>query len=203
MIEEWLHHVPSLLPGAHLAIVTNRPTDAVEGRMRGLELRDTLLVLLGGPRSAYVFLFRVPLKETTTINQVLATGTGGLDIRSCRLLYEQGKRRPGAKAIANRQTESDAQGQFPHYKTWGGWSANDSGRYPPNVLLVHDKACSEPTCADICPVRILNHQYTGLLEEGVVEPFVPSDLFPIFANESEMLNWLQRLVTPLGIVTSS
>jgi len=40
------------------------PDVGIEGRLAGLEFRDTILVLRSGPSSGFVFLFRVPFTGT-------------------------------------------------------------------------------------------------------------------------------------------
>lgn len=55
----------------------------VQGRFVGLELRDALVVLQTGPRVSVVLLFRKPVVESVTA-QVMATGTGGLNLGACR-----------------------------------------------------------------------------------------------------------------------
>jgi hypothetical protein len=191
---EWLLRVPQLLPGGHVAVFTPEVADAFRGRMAGLELRDTLLVILGSQRSSFVFLFRAPLSQPTITEQVIATGTGGLNIEACRILYENGRRRPGERSIANRQTADGSQGQLPHHKTWGAWTSNKVGRYPPNVILVHDDACKGLECSVVCPVYMIN-QGTHAVAVGD-EPIAPSDYFTIFRNRTELLGWLERLVVP-------
>ncbi len=54
------------------------------GAPGGREFRATLLVLRSGPSSSYIFLFRKP-PIATVAEQVLATGTGGINIAACRV----------------------------------------------------------------------------------------------------------------------
>jgi len=182
----WLGRVHSILPGAHAAVVTDRVSDAIDGRMAGLELRDTLLIL-GGVFS-YVFLFRAPLAEDSVGRQVLTTGTGGINIVECRRKYDD-DRRPGNKSTANRMTEKGTHGQLPHYKTWGGWTANSIGRYPSNVLLLHDNSCGT-SCSLSCSVRRID--YRAKKDEALA----PSQFYPVFTGLRELIVWLDRLVTP-------
>jgi hypothetical protein len=73
-----------MVPGSHYVLVANSPLQAEVGRLRGWELRDTLLILTPGV-VLYGFLFRVPLQEATIVDQVLKTGTGALAIDLCRV----------------------------------------------------------------------------------------------------------------------
>ena len=69
-------------PGEHLIIVGTEE-NALQARLRGLHLRDTLTILLPGPRSLWAFLFRAPLDGTLAKN-VLGHGCGGLNIGECQ-----------------------------------------------------------------------------------------------------------------------
>lgn len=59
----WQDEVHDLHPGAHVAVFADNADAGIEGRLVGLELRDTLLVLRSGPKANFIFLFRVPLKN--------------------------------------------------------------------------------------------------------------------------------------------
>jgi len=128
-------------PGTHVAVLADRADVGVEGRILGLELRDTLLVLRPGPTSGFVFLFRIPMIEETVAAQVLATGTGALNLDACRVAADlseffsaNGKPRSGM-GHANGYGMGDG---------YGGDRANpphEAGRWPPNLLLVHAPCC--------------------------------------------------------------
>ncbi len=83
----WTDGLVDLTPGAHAAVFADDQADLVgiAGRMVGLELRDTLVVLRPGPRLSLLLLFRKPVEEATVIAQVLRTGTGGLNLDACRV----------------------------------------------------------------------------------------------------------------------
>jgi hypothetical protein len=72
-----------MLPGTHV-IVIGQAKDAIRTRKQGLQLRDTVLILLPGPREVFAFLFRKPLEGTVAEN-ILRYGTGGLWIDGCRV----------------------------------------------------------------------------------------------------------------------
>ena len=75
--------VANLRPGEHVALATGEVDIVLEARYRGLQLRDTLLVLRP-QRSEFIFMLRKPLSEASVLAQVMGTGTGGLNIIGCR-----------------------------------------------------------------------------------------------------------------------
>ena len=135
----WVDGLGGLVPGSHVAVLTDRMGVGVEGRLAGLELRDTLLVLRVGPVAGLVFLFRKPLALGTVVSQVLSTGTGGLNLDGCRVST-------GGEVLSVSTSD-------PFHKADGTqlWNATSSGaiergqhvagRWPPNVLLVHGPGC--------------------------------------------------------------
>jgi hypothetical protein len=98
----WTTRLPALAGGAHVIVLADDVSASIEGRLVGLELRDTLLVLQPGPKVSFAFVLRTPLTLATVADQLNATLTGALNIQTCRL---------------------------------------ESGRWPPNVLLVHGPSC--------------------------------------------------------------
>lgn len=83
----WPSETLGLTHGAHVAVFADYQPDIVgiEGRLAGLELRDTFVAFHAGPRTSVVLLFRKPLAERTIVGQVLAAGTGGLNLGMCRV----------------------------------------------------------------------------------------------------------------------
>jgi hypothetical protein len=71
----------TLPPGAHVALFGDVPL-CMEARRVGFEVRDTLLML--GSTYLSAFLLRKPVAEATVAAQVVATGTGALNIDACR-----------------------------------------------------------------------------------------------------------------------
>ncbi len=139
----WPEEVSNLLPGAHVAVLADDADVGIEGRLAGLEFRDTILVLRPGPRSSYCFLFRVPLAESTVAEQMMATGTGGLNINACRVGYASETDRQFAKpegratskpgALAGKVEKDGARKDFQ--------ADNTKGRWPANLVLVHGSGC--------------------------------------------------------------
>lgn len=128
-------------PGQHIAIVGTGEAPALEARRRGLELRDCLTVLIPGPTSLYVWLFRVGLSESTVAKQVLANGQGGIHIDACRIQAgdaPEGRIRHGGGT--NTVYAQDEWTQRNQSKMGGPQPA---GRWPTNVLLVHHPECRE------------------------------------------------------------
>lgn len=91
-----------------------------------------------------ILVFRKPIKERTVVNQVLVTGTGGINIEASRVKHSSKedfeKHKAGVDAIKARggkmgnswKNSSDLSG------------ANDvktSGRFPPNLIMVHSDLC--------------------------------------------------------------
>lgn len=136
-----LTSIPKVLPelhtGAHVVLLTEDERDAVELRRRGLEFRDTVLIL--GPQGTrYGLLFRVPLHDTV-VEQVLSTGTGAINIDACRV--PTGESLNGgayAKEGADRDTY-----EVWRYKRLGGAGEfqQPNGRWPANLILMHAAGC--------------------------------------------------------------
>lgn len=150
-----LTSIPKVLPelhtGAHVVLLTEDERDAVELRRRGLEFRDTVLIL--GPQGTrYGLLFRVPLHDTV-VEQVLSTGTGAINIDACRV--PTGESLNGgayAKEGADRDTY-----EVWRYKRLGGAGEfqQPNGRWPANLILMHAAGC---TRAGVLQVKGQQHQ---------------------------------------------
>jgi len=118
-------------PGEHVVLVGG-PQDALAARQEGLQVRDTLLLLLPGGRVLTAFLCRCPLEGTVAEN-VLKHGVGGLWIDGCRIGTDENRGRP--------------RGTFPHSDdSWGNGhlartESHPSGRWPTNLVLVHGPGC--------------------------------------------------------------
>lgn len=141
----WASDIAELVPGGHLVLLTSDEGDALEGRRAGLELRDTLLILLPGPLGRFGFLFRQPLSAKNVTENILQHGTGGLNIGACRVsvamdelvtqsgetvdtLCHEGYERPGRSMYVTKPKERSG-------------PANVLGRWPSNLVLVHADGC--------------------------------------------------------------
>lgn len=204
-----------LAPGGHLVVLGASEDFGIVGRLAGLELRDTILVVSGGPLVRFAFLFRKPLVEATVSDQARSTETGGLNIDACRIGTGEDKgiwpitRRTDARqsmAGAMRAAETDT----------------TKGRWPPNAILVHAVSC-RGSCELNCPIRLLDVQggerpstLTGradptklhvnpgdnggasLFGGGNSNVYADSGgasrFYPQMANEAELVAWLERLI---------
>ena len=89
-----------------------------------------------------VLVFRKPLEGSTVAAQVLATGTGGLNIDALRITTQESLN-GGAYAKAGSDRHDGAENW--RYKRLGGAGEfqQPSGRWPANVLLVHQDGCKQ------------------------------------------------------------
>lgn len=100
-----------LLPGAHVVVLTQSGDLVLAARIAGFSVRDTMLVV-GSRITRLAFLFRKPFEAATATEQILRTGTGGLNIEPCRVRFH---------FVAERSS---------------------SGRWPSNVVLMHAPTCA-------------------------------------------------------------
>jgi DNA modification methylase len=119
---------------------------------------------------------RKPLAGTVARN-VLAHGTGALNVDGCRV---DGGMRPARSnaASASGLTGTGGADTYGSFAVRGSIATGETseGRWPPNVLLTHSAACdvrdqgggeirSEGACAPDCPVAELDRQ-SGVLTSG-------------------------------------
>lgn len=130
-----------LLPGGHVIILGSWET-GLEGRRRGLELRDTLLIV-SAQEPRFAFLFRAGLEGTVAEN-VLKHGTGGLNIDACRVgissisTHSRGAngafpKRPGEHSAEESGRKKDQRNDLDH--------SERTGRWPTNLVFVHGMGC--------------------------------------------------------------
>jgi len=178
-----------LLPGGHVVVFGSWEM-GLEGRRRGLELRDTLLVVgpSGPPR--FAFLFRRDLSGSTVVETVLKYGTGGLNVDGCRV--GSTKRVPGGLSRNARLPKSLLSSLR---RETGEESAHNPnvGRWPTNLVFVHAEGCKRDgvktsgqetipnwICVEDCPVRALDEQSlaggihsAGSARDGLVPVVAP------------------------------
>lgn len=245
--EDWLGLVPHLEPGAHVAVHSLRADETgIAGRLAGLQLRDTLAVLWPGMTS-HVLLFRMPLQEPTVAQQVLSTGTGGLNIDATRVGNNGGtmrseqvpypknpdgsenrsqwartghrtvQRSAGPLGGYGGSSTSYVKGTGRRFKGEGLADADPNGRWPSNVVLVHDESCAT-NCTYKCPVYLIDRMtgvrragmninttklYTNGFSKGTTEHHESygdeggaSRFYPTFRSAAELVEWLRALVDP-------
>lgn len=126
-----------MIPGSHTVVITaDAPRDGIQARTQGYELRDTLVIFMPG-QTLHALLLRTPLSEKTVAAQVLATGTGALNIDGTRISAAS----DDARGLKRTQGPQD-NGPSMSAGTWqGGTSGSNLGRWPTNVLLVHGPTC--------------------------------------------------------------
>lgn len=88
------------------------------------------------PSTEIILVFRKPIRAESVAHQVLATGTGALNIDACRVA--RGGTSPGMSPL---------------------------GSHPTNVVFVHNPSCTDDACTLGCEVLALNTQ-SGVLTSG-------------------------------------
>lgn len=122
-----------MTPGTHETVLGG-VSDALAARRRGLELRDTVLVMGPGERVQTAFLFRVPLDGTVAHN-VMTHGSGALHIEACRVATGDNLNGGAYCGTGERDTLfgiGRADREF----------SQPVGRWPPNLLLIHGIGCA-------------------------------------------------------------
>lgn len=145
------------------------------------------------PAQEPILLCRKPLEGTVAAN-VLAWGTGGVNVDGCRV------ERPGSPGVGG--TYGDFEG--------GGARESAGGRWPPNVLLTHGPECGSE-CGDGCPVETLgdpaeffpSFRYQSKAsrkerEAGLIAPEGQRANTHPTVKPIALMRWLVRLVTPPG-----
>ena len=167
-----------LSPGGHTIILGYSWEIGLEGRRRGLELRDTLLIV-SAQEPRFAFLFRAGLEGTVAEN-ILKHGTGGLNIDGCRVttgesltggrwptnmvfVHGEGCKRDGVKTV--RGTPPTPSG-FDRYNKALQQQGYRPGEYqmgePPTPPSRVDSSGQETIpnwiCSENCPVLALDDQ---------------------------------------------
>jgi DNA modification methylase len=190
------------------------PGPATGGRIKPTEPLGTSLK----PAHEPVVVARKPLRERTVAAQVLATGTGALNIDACRIVGEvPSVPQPDFTKVNGRATHLDA-----HARN-GDMSAAPSGRWPANVALdeeaarMLDQAVGERPSNSGTPFNRHDVGYHGGCDPTVAPGYYgdnggPSRFFyTAKASTSErdgathptvkpldLMRWLVRLATPPG-----
>ncbi len=135
ILREWREEIP-LKPGAYVVLLSDSADAGIVARRAGMHVRDTLLVMHPGPRTSFAHLLRAPLAEKSTVEQVLATGTGAIHIKACRVQTEE-------RIQASAGPVGGYHGSPSSYEKGTGVLLRDAGygRWPTNLVLVHGAAC--------------------------------------------------------------
>lgn len=93
-----------------------------------------------------ILMFRKPVAEKTVVEQVLKTGTGGINIDGSRIKHSSpedfAKHKAGVDAI-KAKGGSMANSWKNSSDLSGANEVTSAGRFPPNVLYVHSDACKQ------------------------------------------------------------
>ncbi len=190
----WLECYRLLKPGGHV-LVSAEARWALAIRAAGFECRDTIATEQNGGWKPWL-LFRKPLGGTI-IENALKYHTGVLNIGGARVHGGPGYE---AEVLKNMVQFGKVHNATPGWKNVSKFAPDVSGalkgRWPPNVLVVHQRDCVLTVegshdvwrCPQTCAVNILN-------------AFVAraSRFFPQFRADSETeKNWLHKLVCSTG-----
>ena len=161
-----------MTPGAH-TIVLGGCSDALAARRRGLQLRDTILVMGPGGLVRLAVLLRAPLDGNVAHN-VMVHGKGALDIEACRIATTDNLGGGAYCGTGDRNTVFGIGNSGREFRP-------PSGRWPTNMIIAHGSGCHRAgdtwECSLECPM-----------------PGSVSRFYPQFGTDVEMLDWLVRLV---------
>jgi hypothetical protein len=123
---------------------------------------------------------RWPLEGTVT-ETALHHGCGLLNIDVCRVGLSGGTKRSGQ--VPYPKTVEGKEDRTVWARTGHSTKPIDAGRWPPNILFVHDAVCGL-RCSPMCPVGLLD----GMSEHPSV------GYYPTFPTFGHAVEWLSRLV---------
>ena len=103
------------------------------------------------PAHEPALLFRKPLEGTVAAN-ILKHGTGALNVGACRV--ESGTDYASLSVTQGVNGSRTSYEPRRERRTF----VPSSGRFPPNVLLVHGSGCTDAQCVPGCPVRLMGEQ---------------------------------------------
>ena len=113
------------------------------------------------------WLVQKPISEQTIAKNVLRWGVGGLNIDKSRISTEDSLKKGGKRTAGRSFGKGGELGDKGMFDPGRGstFSQNTLGRWPANLLLSHSLFCSDTTCDESCPVKMLDEQ-TGILKSG-------------------------------------
>ncbi len=206
----WPNSVP-VDPGVHVGILVTASGElssiCLAGRLAGLHLRDTLLVLRPGPTISFILLFRRPLVQDTLVEQVVSTGAGALDIEKSRpglgrwptnvlVLHGPGCHQNGSRKLGYSTGSRERRQSNRSRPSLGFYEPGTKRRrvvHLETVLVPHFnygdqegvETVDDWACQPGCCVPLL----------GVDQ----SRYYPQFVDEEGLRAWLARLIAPVPI----
>ena len=129
------------------------------------------------------WLARKPIEAANVAAQVLATGTGAINVDGTRVASDGShfcstvKGRTGGMVVGGDEREGAALGMFAPGKSFEPTN-HPGGRWPSNLVLSHSPECEEQgeayECATGCPVAALDRQ-SGVTKSAVGRPHTQKD----------------------------
>lgn len=162
----------ALLPGAYVVLLSEKTEPAIQARRHGFQLRDTLAIVRSGPRVSFAFLFRKEIEEKTVAHQVLATGTGAINIDACRISKKTGRWPTNLMLVHGGSCQSVGTRRIPGHKGYPNGPGGKSYQYTsnkrgsevrPNAWAGHADAdglesVEDWSCEAGCPIALMNQQ---------------------------------------------
>jgi site-specific DNA-methyltransferase (adenine-specific) len=105
------------------------------------------------PAAEEWILIRKPISERNVARNVLAHGTGGLNVDACRV-----GTRESEPQYRPRSDSGIGNGGRCYGSRLDVNRSYTEGRYPPHVVFSHAPDCTEAACVEGCPVRALGEQ---------------------------------------------
>lgn len=213
--EVWSRCLLLLKPGASVLVHVSDsgPRTALALRRAGYERRDTLFFNTGEMCSLVLF-FRKPFEESSAVRQVLATGTGAINVNACRTkgIVPAPTRTRTYRRFDNKYHDKDAKGNGP---VLAEPPEQYDGRWPTNYLFRHSLHCrkvgtisyrefqhDQYECKLPCQVPIVEQQSAACgvvgskTDEGHVDDGAAGRFYVKLHNDAELRVWLLLLATP-------
>jgi len=168
-------------PGEHVPLLAGSPRGAALGWSKGWELRDTLLVMTP-TATLYLFLFRIPLQESTIVENLLAVGVGGLSIDRGRV---NGRWPPNVLLVHHSECRTECCLECPVFKLDQQSGVLKSGAVRPNQLRNNSRLATNGGYHG----RFGDSFLIGYGDEGGASRF-----FPQFESLMHCIAWVSDLI---------
>ena len=177
-----------------MTVISDSPMKLMGFRLLGLEVRDTILILRYGLKTSFGFLLRKPLRTPNTIQQVLSTGTGALNLDATRSTRGRWPTNlvilHGASCSREAPTcEVGCDPQCPAYwldKASGETSSSDDPHRFHGLVKFKNKHYVKE--GDRAAAAIVNGAATAYGDRGGASRY-----FPQFYQMSELVTWMRHL----------